>query len=124
MARQYFNWDNLVLTLTVGEDTFQYPFLGRWSIYENLSTVVGVAQHDLATDGPFVPYELEQLTGAAGVAQKYRISGGGKSTVILVAVDKISDSLAASGVVGKQVQIGNSTVTIDSIAQIQKDSYR
>lgn len=144
MARRYFDWDQLALivTRTVGEGAeaeeleYSYGFLGRANLYgllrvgeldgglgeQAIGPVVGVRQWDNDNDGPFVPYMIEQLT-ATGLAQNYRISGEGKSALILVADDISSAALSASdGVLGKQARIGNTVIQIESVSQVQKAS--
>lgn len=149
MARKYFNWDPLALIVTrttEGEDAqgdpievdtaYPYGFLGRADLYglntegenegelgENaIGPIVGVRKWDVESDGPFVPYMIEQLT-ATGIAQNYRISGGGKSALILVADDVSSAALSGpSGIIGKEAQIGATTITIASASSVQKAS--
>lgn len=147
MARKYFDWDNLALIVTrttEGEDgegqpvevdtAYPYGFLGRADLYglntegegegelgENaIGPIVGVRKWDVENDGPFVPYMIEQLT-ANGIAQNYRISGGGKSGLILVADDVSAAALqGSSGLIGKEAQIGATTITIASVSAVQK----
>lgn len=142
MGRKYFDWDQLALIVTRtidvdGTDTeveYSYGFLGRANLYgllrvgelegglgaDAIAPVVGVRQWDTDDDGPFVPYAIEQLT-ASGLAQNYRISGGGKSALILVADDISSAALSAStGVIGKKATIGATVVDIESVSAVQK----
>lgn len=144
MAKRYFDWDPLALIVTRTIDVegtpteveYSYGFLGRANLYgllrvgelegglgaNAIGPVVGVRQWNTDEDGPFVPYMIEQLT-AVGLAQNYRISGEGKSALILVADDISSAALSAStGVVGKQANIGGTVITIASINQVQKAS--